>query len=60
MQDNLQARKCNIPTGGLKEHTVSTPNDENQYQDRQHISYDQCSDLEGAKSVEVYDDNELD
>ena len=60
MQDNMQARKCKIPTERLKKCTVSTQNDENQHQDRTYDSDDQYSDFEDAESVEAYDDNELD
>jgi hypothetical protein len=60
MQDNMQARKCKIPTERLKKCTVSTQNDENQHQDRMYDSDDQYSDFEDAESVEAYDDNELD
>ncbi len=56
MQDNIQARKCKIPTESLMKNTVSTQSDENQYQDRQYNFNDQHSD---AESVEAYDENEL-
>ena len=59
MQDNIQARKCKIPTETLIKNTVSTRSDENQYQDRQYDSNDQYSDFEDAESVEAYDENEL-
>ena len=60
MQDNMQARKCKIPTERLKKCTVSTQHDENQHQDRTYDSDDQYTDFEDAESVEAYDDNELD
>ena len=60
MQDNIQARKCKIPTESLMKNTVSTRNDENQYQDRQYDSDDQYSDFEDAESIEACDENELD
>ncbi len=60
MQDNIQARKCKIPTERLKKCTVSTQNNENQYQDRAYDSDDQYSDFEDAESIEAYNDNELD
>ena len=60
MQDNIQARKCKIPTESLKKCTVSTRSDENQYQDRQYNSDDQYSDFEDAESVAAYNENELD
>ena len=46
MQDNIQARKCKIPTETLMKSTVSSRSDENQYQDRQYDSDDQYSDFE--------------
>ena len=60
MQDNIQARKCKIPTETLMKNTVSTRIDENQYQDKLYNSDDQYSDFEDAESVEAYDENELD
>ena len=60
MQDNMQARKCKIPTERLKKNTVFTKYDENPYQDRQYNSDDQYSDFEDAESLEVYNENELD
>ncbi len=60
MQDNMQARKWKITTKRLKKCTVSTQNDENQYQDRHYNSDDQYSDFEDAESVEAYVDKELD
>ena len=60
MQDNIQARKCKIPTESLMKCTVSTRTDENQYQDSQYNSDDQYSDFEDAESVEAYDETELD
>ena len=45
MQDNIQARKCKIPTESLMKNTVSTQSEENQYQDRQYDSDNQYSDF---------------
>ena len=60
MQDNIQARKCQIPIEELKKVTKSSNNEENNCKNGVYDSYDEYSEFGDADSVEAYEEKEGD
>ncbi len=60
MQDNIQARKCQIPIEELKKVTKSSNNEENNCKNGVYDSYDEYSEFGDADSVEAYEEKEAD